>query len=144
MPTCKPPTRFLGNFTKKSVAFSIILFFLRFRLFFCKKIARIVASTLDRYANISYNKMNSYFYFTGKVLEVYEKGCLLEVTDIGNGNFWIGNKVMVHTDISNSPAYDVGDFLRISFDGKVAESYPPQVTTVFIVSKTDSKGNCVE
>ena len=83
-------------------------------------------------------------YFTGKVLEVYEKGCLLEVTDIGNGNFWIGNKVMVHTDISNSPAYDVGDFLRISFDGKVAESYPPQVTTVFIVSKTDSKGKCVE
>ena len=83
-------------------------------------------------------------YFTGKVIEVYEKGCLLEVTDIGNGNFGLGNKVKVNTDISTCPAYDVGDFLRISFDGKVAESYPPQITTVFIVSKTDGAGNRVE
>ena len=34
-------------------------------------------------------------YFTGEVIEVYEKGCLLEVTDIGNGNFGIGDKVQV-------------------------------------------------
>ena len=32
-------------------------------------------------------------YFTGKVIEVYDDGCLLEVTDVGNGNFWVGNKV---------------------------------------------------
>lgn len=83
-------------------------------------------------------------YFTGEVIEVYEKGCLLEVTDIGNGNFGIGDKVQVNTDISTCPEYDVGDFLRISFDGKVAESYPPQITKVFIVSKIDADGNSIE
>ena len=83
-------------------------------------------------------------YFTGEVIEVYENGCLLEVTDIGNGNFGIGDKVQVNTDISTCPEYDVGDFLRISFDGKVAESYPPQITKVFIVSKIDASENNVE
>ena len=83
-------------------------------------------------------------YFTGKVIEVYENGCLLEVTDIGNGHFTIGDKVQVNTNISTCPKYDVGDFLRISFDGKVAESYPPQITKVFIVSKIDVNENNVE
>ena len=76
-------------------------------------------------------------YFTGKVIEIYEKGCLLEVTDIGNGHFTIGDKVQVNTNISTCPEYYVGDFLRISFDGKIAESYPPQINKVFIVSKMD-------
>lgn len=83
-------------------------------------------------------------YFTGKVIEVYENGCFLEVTDIGNGNFRVGNKVQVHTDIPTCPKYAVGDFLRISFDGKVAKSYPPQVTNVFSIIKTDENGNRVE
>lgn len=72
-------------------------------------------------------------YFKGKVVEVYDKGCLVEVTDVGNGHFWVGNIVQVHTDIPNCPEYTVGDVLLISFDGKVAESYPPQVTTVLAV-----------
>ena len=83
-------------------------------------------------------------YFTGKVIEMYDKGCLLEVTDIGNDHFAIGDKVQVNTNIANCPEYNVGDFLRISFDGKVAESYPPQITKVFIVSKTDADGNSIE
>ena len=83
-------------------------------------------------------------YFTGKVIEVYEKGCLLEVTDVGNGHFAVGGKVRVNTNILTCPEYGVGDFLRISFDGKVAESYPPQVTRVFSVTKTDSNGNSIE
>ena len=77
-------------------------------------------------------------YFTGKVLEVYEAGCLVEVTDIGNGHFWVGEIVNVHTNIPACPQYAVGDFLRISFDGKVATSYPPQVTNVFIISKVNA------
>ena len=83
-------------------------------------------------------------YFTGKVIEVYEKGCLLEVTDIGNGHFAVGNKVMVNTNVSNCPEYSVGDLITISFDGKVAESYPPQITKVFTVIKTDRNGNSIE
>lgn len=76
-------------------------------------------------------------YFTGKVLEKYENSCLLEVTDTGNGNFFVGEKVVVRTNIKNSPDYDVGNFLRISFDGKVALSYPAQVLNVYIVSKVE-------
>ena len=76
-------------------------------------------------------------YFTGKVVEVYEKSCLVEVTDIGNGNFFVGEKVVVHTDNENCPEYDLGDSLTISFDGKVALSYPPQIFNVSIVHKTD-------
>ena len=80
-------------------------------------------------------------YFTGKVIEIYEKGCLLEVNDIGNGNFAVGDKVQVNTDILSCPEYTVGDFLRISFDGKVAQSYPPQITKVFMVSKINGNEN---
>ena len=80
-------------------------------------------------------------YFIGKVIEVYEKSCLVEVTDTGNGHFWIGEQVKVHTNIPSCPEYAVGDFLRISFDGKVASSIPPQVTNVFLVSKVDCNSN---
>ena len=83
-------------------------------------------------------------HFTGKVVEVYDGGCLLEVTDKGNWNFSIGDKVEVHTDIENCPEYSVDDYLRISFDGLVAESYPPQIHGVTIVSKTDNTGNSIE
>ncbi len=83
-------------------------------------------------------------YFTGKVVEVYDGGCLLEVTDKGNWNFSIGYEVQVHTDIENCPEYSVDDYLRISFDGVVAESYPPQIHGVTIVSKTDNAGNSIE
>lgn len=74
-------------------------------------------------------------YFTGKVVEIYDKSCLVEVTDIGNGHLAEGDKVVVSTNITNCPVYSVGDYLTISFDGKVAESYPPQILKVFMISK---------
>ena len=78
-------------------------------------------------------------YFTGKVLEIYENSCLVEVTDTGNGNFFVGEKVVVHTAGVDTPDYAVDDCLTISFDGKVALSYPPQIFSVTIISKTDGK-----
>jgi hypothetical protein len=42
-------------------------------------------------------------YFTGRVIEKYENNCLLEVTDIGNGNFFVGERLIVTTDISKKP-----------------------------------------
>ena len=74
-------------------------------------------------------------YFTGKVIEIQENRCLVEVTDTGNGNFTIDDKVVVNTDIKDCPQFDIGDYLTISFDGKVALSYPPQVLRVFKISK---------
>ena len=83
-------------------------------------------------------------YFTGKVLEINEKGFLLEVTNTGNGCFAVGERVQVNTDLSRCGKYSVGDYLRISFDGKVALSLPPQVACVTSICKTDSEGNCID
>jgi len=62
------------------------------------------------------------------------------VTNSGNGTFPIGEKIIVNTNIQNAPKFDVGDHLRISFDGKVALSYPGQVLNVYSVTKTDANG----
>ena len=80
-------------------------------------------------------------YFTGKVIEIEERGCLMEVTHTGNGNFYVGEKIIVNTNIKGCPKYVVGDHLRISFDGKVALSLPGQVLNVYSVVKTDASGN---
>ena len=77
-------------------------------------------------------------YFTGRVLETNEKGFLLEVTDTGNGAFAVGDKVQVNVDRSQYPDYGSEDLLRISFDGKVALSYPPQVTSVISIQMAKS------
>lgn len=80
-------------------------------------------------------------YFMGKVLEIEERGCLMEVTNTGNGNFYVGERIIVNTNIEGCPKYKVGDHLRISFDGKVALSLPGQVLNVYSVVKTDANGN---
>ena len=81
-------------------------------------------------------------YFTGKVIGIEEDGkCLMEVTDTGNGNFYVGEKIIVNTNVKDCPKYAVGDHLRISFDGKVALSLPGQVLNVYSVVKTDADGN---
>lgn len=83
-------------------------------------------------------------YFVGKVLETNEKGFLALVTDTGNGSFAVGETVQVNTDLLETVSYDIGDCFRISFDGKVALSYPPQVMSVTEICKTDKSGACVE
>lgn len=80
-------------------------------------------------------------YFTGKVIEIEERGCLMEVTHTGNGNFYVGERIIVNTNVKDCPKYAVGDHLRISFDGKVALSLPGQVLNVYSVVKTDANGN---
>ena len=79
-------------------------------------------------------------YFIGKVVEVYDTTALLEVSDSGNQDFAIGDKVVVNTAIEGAPAFAVGDYLRVVFDGKIAKSYPPQVFNVFSIYKTDEQG----
>lgn len=83
-------------------------------------------------------------YFIGKVIEVYEESCLLEVTNNGNQHLASGDVVVVNTNIENCPTYAVGDFMRIEFDGTMAESYPPQILKVYSIDKTDGIGNSIE
>ncbi len=79
-------------------------------------------------------------YFKGKVIEKYENSCLVMVTDNGNQRFMSSDKVVVKTDIEGCPDYAVGDYLKIEFDGMVAESYPMQILNVFsITSESESE-----
>lgn len=74
-------------------------------------------------------------YFTGTVTEVRSTSYLLQVTDDGNGQFGIGNPVIVH--VQGTPVYAVGDSLLVEFDGIVAKSYPPQIPGVTSISKVN-------
>lgn len=80
-------------------------------------------------------------FFVGKVTDINAKGFLVEVTNADGGAFFVGEPVQVNADLSKYPSYDVGDHLKITFDGKVALSYPPQVTSVFEIVRTDSNGD---
>lgn len=65
--------------------------------------------------------------FLGIVLEKHEGVCLIEVSDSDSGALASGSTVYVSTAIDGCPPYEVGDSVRIVFDGKVAMSYPPQI-----------------
>lgn len=82
-------------------------------------------------------------YFYGRVLEIYDGSCLLTVTDTGNQQFGLDNKVVVHTNIEDCPEIAVGDYLRVVFDGRVAESYPPQIFSPTAIEKTNSIGESI-
>ena len=74
-------------------------------------------------------------YFTAKIVEINQKGYLVEVVDTGNGCFSVGESVQVNIDSSKYQGYSVGDKIIISFDGKVALSYPAQISSIYQISK---------
>jgi hypothetical protein len=77
--------------------------------------------------------MPSEYNFTGRILEKLEgESYLVEVTDVGNGNFAVGNEVVVNSSMLSN--FQIGDMLNIQFDGKVTMSIPPQVVNVLGVT----------
>ena len=82
-------------------------------------------------------------FFSGKVLEVYEGRALIEVTNGGNQEIPVGEKYVVNTNIEGCPEYEVGDYLRVIFDGKVALSYPGQILSVYEIQKIDEHGKTI-
>ena len=75
-------------------------------------------------------------YIVGEVVEIYEAGCLVKVTDEGNyGKLAVGTNVQITTNIENCPEYTIGEQLKIKFDGAVAESYPPKILHVIEIEK---------
>ena len=72
-------------------------------------------------------------HFSGKITEVRDSAYLLEVTDVGNGQFGMGNPVIVL--VYETPTYQVGDVLTVEFDGTIAKSYPPQITNATAIHK---------
>ena len=82
-------------------------------------------------------KDSSKKHFVGKVIEKYEYSCLVEVFDAGNQAFAIGDKIDVTTRVENCIHYRIGDYLEITFDGTVAESYPMQIRGTISIEKAD-------
>lgn len=78
---------------------------------------------------------NADAYFTGRVVEILDERCLLEVTDTGNQNFALGEKIYASTNIENCPEIKIGDVLKIEFDGCMALSLPPLVFRVYAITK---------
>ena len=79
-------------------------------------------------------------HFIGKVIDKYEYSCLVEVFDAGNQAFAIGDKIDVTTNVENCINYRIGDYLEITFDGTVAESYPMQIRGTINIEKADISG----
>ena len=74
----------------------------------------------------------------GRVTEKYDGGCLIEITsDTEESVMAEGTPVMVRIGDAECPEYEVGDVLVIIFNGMVAESYPPQIFSVYEVYKLD-------
>ena len=104
-----------------------------------KKIISLLLSLLCLFTLVSCTKNNDEkpqneendIYFVGRVTQTYDIGCMLEVTDLGNfGQLPIGSPVQLNTSVDNCPEYTLGDYLKVVFDGTVAESYPPQILYV--------------
>ena len=103
----------------------------------------LFACNFDAYEQSQNNAQPAFF--IGEVIEICESGCLLKVTDEGNfGKLAVGTTIQVTTNIENSPEYALGDYLKVKFDGTVAESYPPQVIHVLGIKKIDSTGESIK
>ena len=74
----------------------------------------------------------------GIVTEKYENSCLLEITDNVHSPLNLNDLVVVNTNISNCPNFEVGDSLKIEFDGTMTKSNPPQIFNTLIIEKIDN------
>ena len=79
-------------------------------------------------------------YFTGKVIEIEQDRCLLEITDEGNQYLAKGTTVYVNTGLKDCPTFVVGDHLTVTFSGAVATSLPPIAFSVYKIQKTTADG----
>ena len=78
-------------------------------------------------------------HFVGKVVEIYETSYLLEVTDEGNyGHLALGTTVQVNINTDDTTEYEIGDNLKVIFDGAISKSYPPQVLHVISIEKAEA------
>ena len=71
--------------------------------------------------------------FTAKILEKSENSLLLEVSDAKNSNILEGTQATIAIK-SDYPSCSVGDYITVSFDGTVLESYPLQIPNVYSIT----------
>ncbi len=81
-------------------------------------------------------------YFNATVLEVYEKSVLVEPFE-GEVELSSSDQIVVSTEVVSThevPQMEVGDTIRIVYNGEIAESYPAQIATVFAIYPVDESG----
>ncbi len=72
--------------------------------------------------------------FRATVLEVRE-GCYLVEPVEGSAELKSADRITVPIkNAAPSPEPEAGDILEIEYDGRIAESYPAQITTVYSIS----------
>ena len=81
------------------------------------------------------NDLNSdEYYFTAKVTEVNGSSILVDVTDVGHSGLTLGSLVTFSTKTN----LEVGDKIKVVFDGTIMESYPCQLSGVYSVTILDN------
>ena len=82
------------------------------------------------------------YYFSAKVVEVYEAYLLLEVFDTGNSNLSEGAKIEVSTDTVSAdgcPEFVVGEYARVLM-ARNKDDNPPGRLEALSIYKTDETG----
>ena len=74
-------------------------------------------------------------HFTGKVIEVYQSGYLLKVTDVGTWDCKVGSLIAVTADVSGSAEFAVGDHLKVTFDTTEPMRSPSQIDKTLSIKK---------
>ncbi len=78
-------------------------------------------------------------FFEASVVEVYEGSLFVEVTQSGNSSLPEGTPVYVSANYDGCPRCEEGDRIRVTFDSRIEELYPPRVPGVLAIEKTDDE-----
>lgn len=80
-------------------------------------------------------------HFEATVLQVYEKTILVEVAktaDERRSSDLLSVSTVLTDEKRAAPALQEGDFVRVYYDGRIAESYPGQIHTVYAIERLET------
>lgn len=84
-------------------------------------------------------------YFNATVMAVNEGSAELECTDKLTSGISVGERFTISTDAvsGGAPELAAGDAVRVVFDGRIMESYPIQLGTIFAIYRLDENGGVI-
>jgi hypothetical protein len=78
--------------------------------------------------------------FTAKILEVNDSSILVEPVK-GSNELLSSDKIYVSTKDFSDLSLQVGDYVLVTYDGMIAESYPAQILNVFDIKEAGQSGS---
>lgn len=84
---------------------------------------------------LTLNKIGNKPSFEGVVTEVYENSIMVVVNN-DEEEYKSSDLMSVSLDVKvkdSETSFDVGDKVRVYYDGSIAESYPAQINTVYAI-----------